>query len=390
MKRLAFILLLSFLPVASHADRGILGAKSYNSPIGCAPDSVFNLVAGSVLNTYATTGPPSTSHSFNILPYYNNGQGASFQLLLDTPTGGLVMATAGLTPLSYFGSLQYSIGGNPDNTGTLGTISEQGTSRVFVHGQQQVAPCASPPCLHNYMFSTSAGGPGIDTNFAIPSANSSQGTFGGISDGSSFYFLQRLTTPVNTTMLWKFDVSGTSTEGFLNVGNIGNRAEFVQDSTFVFFTDGNGNRIQRVEKLGLGSSTFFPISATFLQDPLAYSPVQSAFYLATFAVSTLTIRRYTSDFSTNTHSLVISNEFISPGGLMMDEQAGKLYLVTEPSATTVKRVRRLNPSTLAIEQTLSINLGTNGFVAAPDFSNKYIWISDIGNPSHIQRVRLCT
>lgn len=390
MIRFIFALLLTILPVASHADRGVLGAKSYDSPIGCAPDSVFNLVAGSVLNTYATTSAPTSGHSFNILPYYNNEQGASFQLLIDTPTSSLVMASSGLSPMSYFGSLVFSTGGNPDNNGTYGTISEYGTSRVFLHGQQQVAPCASPPCLHHYMFSTSGGGPGIDINLAFPAANSSQGTFGGISDGSSFYFLQRLTTPANTTMLWKFDISGTSTEGFLNVGNVANRTEFVQDSTFLFFTDSNGNRIQRVEKLGLGSSTFFPITPTFLQDPLAYSPGQSAFYLATSVPGTLTIRRYTADFSANTHNLVIANELISPGGLMMDEQAGKLYLVTEPLATTVKRVRRLNPSTLTSEQTLSINLGTNGFVAAPDFTHKYLWISDIGNPSHIQRVQLCT
>ena len=385
-----FCLLGLFLvPFSSHADRGVLGARSYDSPLGCAPDSVFNLIAGSVLNTFGSVSGPTTLHSFNILPEYNGGQGASFQLV-PNGVGNLVMATSGLQPLSFFGSLQYSTGNNPDVSNTIGTISEPGTDRVFLHGTRVTAPCNATNCLHNYMWSTTGGGPGIDTDFTIGSANANQGTMGGISDGSSFYFLHRLITPVNTTMLWKFDVSGTTTEGFLNVGNVPNRAEFVQDNTYVYFTNSLGNNILRVEKAGVGSFTVFSITPTSLQDQLAFSMNQQAFYLATINAGTLTIRRYTADLSTNTHNLVIGAEVVSPGGLMMDERANKLYLVTEPTATTTKRIRRINPSTMGSEQTLSIDLGTTGFVAAPDFTHRYLWISDVGNPSHIQRIQLCT
>lgn len=389
MKRFIFVLLLALLPIASHAERGIIATQSYDSPLGCARDSVFNLIAGSVLNTYADAGlAAGTDHSFNILPDYNNGQGAAFQLA--TPGSNMVVATAGLSPLSYFGSMQFSTANNPDIGNTFGTISEVGDDRIFLHTTRVTAPCNATNCLHHYIFNTSGGGPAIVTDFTIGSANAGQGTMGGISDGSSIYFLHRLVTPVNTTMLWKFDVSGTTTEGFLNVGNVPNRAEFVQDTTFVYFTNSLGNSVMRVEKAGVGSFTTFSITPTALQDQLAYSTNQQAFYLATLNAGTLTIRRYTSDLATNTHSLVIGAELIAPNGLMMDERAGKLYLVTEPTSTTTKRIRRLNPETLVSEQTLSIDLGTSGFVAAPDFTHRYLWISDVGNPSHIQRIQLCT
>lgn len=389
MKRLLICLLLSLLPAASQAGRDILGAKSYDSPIGCAPDSVFNLIAGSELNTFGSVSAPTTLHSFNILPYYNNGQGAAFQLV---PNGAnnLVMATSGLQPLSYFGSLQYSTLNNPDVSNTIGTISLENTSEVFLHGTRVTAPCNATNCLHNYIWNTSGAGPGIGTDLTFPSVNAGQGTFSGISDGASIYFLHRNQTPPNTTMLWKFDLAGTTSQGFLNVGNVPGRTDFVQDSTYVYFAGSITNSITRVEKASMGSFTTFPITPTSLQDQLTFSVNQQAFYLATINAGTLTIRRYTADLTTNTHNVIIGAEVVSPGGLMMDEQANKLYLVTEPTATTIKRVRRLNPATLGVEQTLSINHGTNGFVAAPDFINKYLWISDVGNPSHIQRVQLCT
>lgn len=388
MTRFILALLLTILPVASHADRGILGAQSYDSPIGCAPDSVFNLVAGSILNTFGSVSAPTTLHSFEILPNYNNGQGAAFQLV-PNGVGNLVMATSGLQPLSYFGSLQYSTGNNPDVSNTIGTIGLTSSSQVFLHGTRSVAPCAATNCLHNYIWDTTGAGPGISTDFTIGSANAGQGTFGGISDGSNIYFLHRLVTPVSTTMLWKFDVAGTTTLGFLNVGNVPNRAEFVQDSSYVYFPNGLTNAIIRVDKSSVTTSTSFNIVPVALQNNLAYSPSQGAFYMATLAGGpVLTIRRYDSTLTTNTHSLVIGNESISPYGLMMDERAQKLYLVTEIPG--FKRIRRINPATLASEQTLSIGTADLNFVAAPDFTHRYLWISDVGNPSHIQRVQLCT
>jgi len=387
MMRFILAFLLTVLPVASHADRGILGAQSYDSPIGCAPDSVFNLIAGSILNTFGSVSGPSTAHSFNILPEYNGGQGASFQLMLNGG-GNLVMATAGLQPMSYFGSLQYSTGNNPDVTNTIGTVSEYSTDRVFLHGTRVVAPCAATNCLHNYVWSTTGAGPGIDTDFTIGSANAGQGTLGGVSDGSSLYFLHRNQTPVNTTMLWQFDISGTTTLGFTNVGNITTR-EMIQDSLSLYFASGIDNTVKRVVKDGLTLSSF-AIAFTGLQDNITLSESQQSFYVATILAGNLTIRRYNSDFTVNTHTLAIGAETPSPYGLMMDERAQKLYLVTEPNGTTIKRIRRIRPNDLALEQTLSIDLGTTGFVAASDFTHRYLWISDVGNPSHIQRVQLCT
>lgn len=388
MKKWILLCVLALLPVSSQAERGILGAQSYDSPIGCAPDSVFNLVAGTILNTFGSVSAPTTAHSFNILPNYNNGQGAAFQLV-PNGVGNLVMATSGLQPLSYFGSLQYSTGNNPDVSNTIGTIGIDGTSQVFLHGTRVVAPCAATNCLHNYIWSTTGAGPGISTDFTIGSANATGGTFGGISDGSNLYFLHRLITPVNTTMLWKFDVAGTTTLGFVNVGNVSNNAEFVQDANYVYFPNSVANSIMRVDKASASTVLSFPITPTTLQNNLAYSLSQGAYYMATLAGGPiLTIRRYDSTLTSNTHSLVIGNESISPYGLMMDERAQKLYLVTEIPG--FKRIRRINPATLASEQTLSIGTADLNFVAAPDFTHRYLWISDVGNPSHIQRVQLCT
>lgn len=377
---------LSGLPAS--AERGILGAQSYDSPLGCAPDSVFNLVAGSTLNTFASASGASNAHEFKLIPSYNNQQGASYQVMLNG-AGNLVVATAGLQPLSYFGSLQYSTGNNPDVTNTIGTVAINSLERLFIHGTRVVAPCGATNCLHNWLFDTTGAGPGINTDFTIGSANAGQGTFGGVessTDGTVF-FLHRLITPVNTTMLWQFDANVTTTLAFTNVGNVSTR-QMTQDSTYVYFTNAATNQIVRAAKSGMALTTF-NITPTSLQDNLAYSTVENAFYLATVdGTPTLRIRRYDSAFTTNTATAVIGNETIAPYGLMVDDAAQKLYLVTEIAG--FKRVRRINLSSMVIEQTLSIATGTSGFVAAPDFTHKYLWISDMGNPSHIQRVQLCT
>ena len=372
--------------VKASADRGILGAQSYDSPLGCAPDSVFNLVAGTTLNTFASVSAASTAHSFVIVPNYNNGQGAAFQVMLNG-AGNLVTATAGLRPSSYFGSLQYSTGNNPDVTNTIGVIAEQTTSRMFLHGTKVVAPCNATNCLHNYVWSTTGAGPGIDTDFPIGSANAGQGTMGGVSDGTNLYFLHRLVTPVNTTMLWVFDVTGTTTVNFVNVGNVTTR-EMVQTSSSVYYVDAAAGQVSSVNKTSMAISNF-PIAFTSLQDNIAYYLNEDSFYLATISGGpTLTIRKYNGNFSSNTANLVIGNETPAPYGLMVDERAQKLYLVTEVPG--FKRVRRINLSTLTTEQTLSIATTTTGFLAAPDFDYRNLWISDVGNPSHIQRVQLCT
>lgn len=378
-------LLLSGIP--ADAKRGILGAMSYDSPLGCAPDSVFNLIAGTTLNTFASaTTTPSTAHSFNILPNYNGGQGTAFQTMITT-TSNIIVSTAGLRPSSFFGSLQYSTANNPDVTNTIGTISLESTDSIFLHGTRVTAPCNATNCLHNWIFDTTGAGPGIDTDFTIGSANAGQGTLGGVSDGTNLYFLHRLITPVNTTMLWVFDQAGTTTINFTNVGNIVTR-EMVQSADSVYFVNSAGGSVTRAMKDGLTLSSF-PITFSTLSDNIAYSASQGAFYLATISAGPiLTIRRYNADFSSNTHNLVIGNESPSPFGLMMDERAQKLYLVTELPG--FKRIRRINPATLASEQTLSIATSTTGFVAAPDFNYRNLWISDVGNPSHIQRVQLCT
>lgn len=388
MKTLAIVLLCFMLGASSvSAERGILGAMSYDSPLGCAPDSVFNLIAGTTLNTFASaTTTPSTAHSFNILANYNGGQGAAFQTMVTT-TGNIIISTAGLRPSSFFGSLQYSTANNPDVTNTIGTISLESTDSIFLHGTRVTAPCNATNCLHNWIFNTTGAGPGVDTDFTIGSANAGQGTMGGVSDGTNLYFLHRLITPINTTMLWVFDQAGTTTINFTNVGNIVSR-EMVQSADSVYFVNAAGGSVSRAVKDGLALSSF-PIAFSTLTDNISYSASQAAFYIATISAGpTLTIRRYNDNFSTNTHNLVIGNETPSPFGLMMDERAQKLYLVTELPG--FKRIRRINPATLANEQTLSIATTTTGFVAAPDFNYRNLWISDVGNPSHIQRVQLCT
>lgn len=370
----------------ARSERAVIGAMGYDSPLGCAPDSTFNLVAGFTLDTFSTISAPSTAHSFEILSNYNGGQGASFQVMLNG-AGTLVTASAGLRPLSFFGNLQYSTANNPDVTNTIGTVALQGSDQMFLHGTNVVGGCAGPNCLHNYLWSTTGAGPGIDLNFTIGSANAAQGTLGGTTDGSNIYFLHSVATPPNTTMLWVFDVSATTTLGFLNVGSIVTR-EMIQSADSLYFVNGAGNSVEKVTKIGLARSSF-PIAFSSLQDNIAYSASQDAFYIATISGGpTLTIRRYNGNFSANTHNLVIGNEVPSPYGLMMDERAQKLYLVSEIGG--IKRIRRINPATLATEQTLSIPTLTNGFIAAPDFPFKNLWISDIGAPSHIQRIQLCT
>lgn len=388
MLRLIILGLCLILVAPSQAAQGILGAQSYDSPLGCAPDSVFNLVAGTTLNTFASASSASSAHEFKLIPSYNNGQGASYQVMLNG-VGNLVVATAGLQPAFYFGSLQYSTANNPDVTNTIGTVAITSLERLFIHGTRVTAPCAATNCLHNWLFDTTGAGPGINTDFTIGSANAGQGTMSGVqssTDGTVF-FLHRLVTPVNTTMLWQFDQNVTTTLAFTNVGNVTTR-EMAQDTNFVYFTNAATNQIVRAAKNGMALTTF-NITPTSLQDNLVYSSAQNSFYMATVSVGpTLTIRQYDSTLTTNLNNLVIGNETLAPYGILMDDTALKLYVVTEVPG--FKRVRRINPGTMALEQTLSIATGTTGFVAASDFTNRNLWISDMGNPSHIQRIQLCT
>jgi hypothetical protein len=388
MIRLIILSLCLLLVGPAQAARGILGAQSYDSPLGCAPDSTFNLVAGTTLNTFASASGASSAHEFKLIPDYNNGQGASYQVMLNG-VGNLVVATAGLQPSSYFGSLQYSTANNPDVTNTIGTVAITSLERLFIHGTRVTAPCAATNCLHNWLFDTTGAGPGINTDFTIGSANAGQGTMGGVqssTDGTVF-FLHRLVTPVNTTMLWQFDQNVTTTLAFVNVGNVTTR-EMTQDTGHVYFTNAATNQIIRATKDGMVLTTF-NITPTSLQDNLVYSTSQNSFYLATVAGGPiLTIRQYNTDFSSNLNNLVIGNETLTPFGILMDNTALKLYIVTEVPG--FKRIRRVNPGTLAVEQTLSIATGTSGFVSASDFTHRNLWISDMGNPSHIQRIQLCT
>lgn len=388
MKKWILLCVLALLPVSSQAERGILGAQSYDSPIGCAPDSVFNLVAGSTLNTFGDPNiVPGTNHQFKLIPEYNGGQGASFQIMPSTIGSNLFIATSGLQPLSFFGSLQYSTGNNPDVTNTIGSIAVPQSEKVFIHGTRVVAPCGATNCLHNWLFSTTGAGPGVDTDFTIGSANAAQGSLGGVNAGSSLFFLHRLNTPVNTSMLWEFDLNGTTTLAFTNVGNI-NTTEMAQDTDYVYFVDGITNSVKRVSKVGM-VITSFAITPVSLINQLDRSSTENSFYLATISGGPiLTIRKYNNTLSVNTANAILGNETLSPFGLMVDERAQKLYVVTEIPG--FKRVRRINLSTMAVEQTLSIATATTGFVAASDFNHRYLWISDIGNPSHIQRVQLCT
>lgn len=390
MKRLITVLFLCLALSSLPADAGrmIIGSQSFDSPFGCAPDSVFNLVAGTTLNTFASASGASNAHEFKIIPSYNNQQGAAYQVMLNG-AGNLVVATSGLQPAAYFGSLQYSTANNPDVTNTIGTVAIDSLERLFVHGTKVVAPCNATNCLHNWLFDTTGAGPGINTDFAIGSANAGQGTMGGVqstTDGTIF-FLHRLITPVNTTMLWQFDANVTTTLAFTNVGNVTTR-EMTQDSNYVYFTNAATNQVIRAAKTGMTLTTF-NITPTSLQDNLVYSPALNSFYLATVAVGPiLTIRQYDSALSTNVNNLVIGNETLAPYGIMVDDTALKLYVVTELPG--FKRIRRINPGTMALEQTLSIATGTTGFVAASDFTHRNLWISDMGNPSHIQRIQLCT
>jgi len=392
MKTLIIILLCFMLGASSvSAERGILGAMSYDSPLGCAPNSVFNLVAGTILNTTSTASVGNILHSLTIFPNYNNGQGVAYQSMQGTSgNASITIATSGLHPTSYFGSLQYSTSGVPDISNSIGAVGIQSLQRLFIHGTRQTAPCNVTQCLHNWLFDTTGSGPGINTDFTIASANAGQSTLGGVqstTDGTVF-FLHRLSTPPNSTMLWQFDENVTTTLAFLNVGNVITR-EMAQDTNAVYFTRSSTNQVIKVEKIGM-ALTAFNITPTSLADNLVYSASQNSFYLATITGGpSLTIRQYNSTFSSEINNLVLGNEAIIPSGILSDEAASKLYIITEVPG--FKRIRRVNPSTLTIEQTLSIPTGLVNFVAASDFTHKSLWISDANSSqAHIQRVQLCT
>jgi hypothetical protein len=189
-------------------------------------------------------------------------------------------------------------------------------------------------------------------------------------------------------MLWQFDENVTTTLAFLNVGNVITR-EMAQDTNAVYFTRSSTNQVIKVEKIGM-ALTAFNITPTSLADNLVYSASQNSFYLATITGGpSLTIRQYNSTFSSEINNLVLGNEAIIPSGILSDEAASKLYIITEVPG--FKRIRRVNPSTLTIEQTLSIPTGLVNFVAASDFTHKSLWISDANSSqAHIQRVQLCT
>ena len=352
----------------------IIGAQSYDSPIGCAPDSVFNLVAGTEITTLASTngGSPEV-HGFTVT------NGVAFQIPVASINADMWVATSTIQPVSFIGSLQFNTAGVPDIRSAYSPIPISG-DKILLHVAASGPTCGGTSCLHLYIFNS---GPAIDTTIVFPSLAVGAGEGGGIYDGTHYFFINN-TSSGSGRLLFKFD-SGLSFIQSINVGNV--TSDVVDDGVNVWIVNQILPGLSSINKDTMIRTNFtVPAVSSSAQRNIQINRATGDKYIIDGA-GTFTVKRISSS-NVVTGNISIGTDVPNQGALMYDERAQKLYVVADNVGN--KRIRRINPFTFTVEQTLTIPSGNSNYSSAPDFIHKFIWISDVDTPSHVQRVQLCT
>ena len=374
MKKLILAVLCLFLGgLPAAADRGIIGAMSYDSPLGCAPDSIFNLISGTEINTLlSTSGGSNTRHGFLVT------DDISYQMARAITNSNLWVAASNLSPVSFINSLQFVTASVPDEGGVYNPSLSTEKNQIFVVAVGTAATCGGNRCPHLYRFNSA---PAATVSFLLNGYSIGAGETFSIFDGLHYFFVTNNSSG-SSRILFKLD-SGLSVVGTATIGNVFSElVDFNSSVWFVNQTTGPGLSFVNKESLSQTNIAVAGLSAG-MNSNLAINTLTGAKYV----VDGVTVKMISSS-NVVVNSFGIGTETVGPRGLMMDEKAQKLYLVSD--AIGNKRIRRINPDTFAIEQTLSVPTGNSAFSSAPDFIHKYLWISSVDTPSTIQRIQLCT
>lgn len=358
-------------------------------PVGCTPSSTFNIVAGSSVTTYSTGGATST-HGFGVATRYQNYIGAAFQVGRDTTGGELFVGSVVFSPPRFTTSIEFSTANNPVVNNTYGTIIDQTNSRALVHATRVVAPCAGTNCLQLLLYSTTDSTPVLVSDVTFSSLTAGQGTFGGVADGTYFYFLQRNAAATATNV---FQFTQDSSLTFVNSASIGNISPngMVDDGTNLWIVNSTGITMVRINKTTL-ATTAFPITSISgtLTDQVGYDAVNNHFYVATTNAGITTVRQLNgTTFAGTGLTNSLGTETLLTDGIMVDAVAGKLYLATDVTGTTA-RLRRYALNTFGAEQTTSFVSGQPTTNAGQDYIHKRIWTSGIGSPGYVVPFTLCS
>ena len=359
-------------------------------PTGCGPASTFDIVPGTVTSTFSTGGA-SIGHDFVVTPKYQNYVGAVFQVARDTTGAELFIGSViSRSPATFTASIEFSTANNPVVSNTHGTIADTTNSRVLIHATRVVAPCAGTNCLQLLLYSTNDSTPVLVSDVTFSAIDASQGSLGGVYDGTYWYFFQRdgLTA---TTNIFQFNTdTGLTIVTGASIGNI-NPSVMIDDGTSLLAINTAGTTLLQINRTSL---VVTPLSITgisgTLTDQLAYDPTANVLYVATTNVGVTTLRQInrTTGVATGV-TASLGTETLLHQGLQVDVNAGKLYAATDVTGTTT-RLRRYNAQTMSAEETDSSVVGQPSSTAAPDFIHKRLWFSGAGSPGFVQPFQLCS
>lgn len=360
-------------------------------PIGCGPGSTFDLVPGSTTTTYSTGGA-STGHSFVVTPNYANYIGAAFQSARDT-TGAeafIGAVTFRGSPATFTSSIEWTTANVPMVSNTYAIVADVQNSRVLLHGTRVTAPCNVTNCLQLQLYNTSDVAVGLISDVTFSSIDASQGSLGGVSDETHYYFFQRDGTTA-TTNIFKFlkDTSLTIVTG-TSIGNI-SPAVMIDNGTEILALNVAGVALLHINKesLAITSQTLTGFSGS-LTDEIAYDGVNGHYYVATTNLGVTTLRQINATTGAATGvTASLGTELLLQYGLQADVTAGKLYAATDVTGTTT-RIRRYALNTMTPEQTQSSVIGQPTTNAAQDFIHKRFWFSGAGSPGVVQPYTLCS
>jgi len=360
-------------------------------PIGCTPASTFNIVPGAGTLTFSTGGG-AVADSFVFAPNYQNYIGAAFQVARDTTGAELFIGSViARSPAFFTASIEFSTANNPFVSNTHGIVLDTQNSRVLFHGTRVVAPCNVTNCLQLQLYGTNDSTPFLVSDITFSGLTVGQGTLGGVSDDSFFYFAQRNVSSTATTVYKFTKDAGLSFVNSVSIGNVSS-VEMLDDGTNLLVVDVIGFGIVRLNKTSLTAPTTLTLTGFggSLNTNLAYDGVNNHYYVASTSAGVTTIRQINATTGAATGvTQSIGTELLLINGIQVDLSAGKLYVGTGVSGVS-STIRRYALNTMAAEEAETGVLGISLFNMAQDFIHKRLWVSGGGSPGAVQQYTLCS
>jgi len=378
------LLLLTSFPLSASSVTNIIGTAVSNPlpPTGSCAGLTFNLQDISTTNTF-DTGLGSGGNSFRSAPQLSVAWGAASSTGQGIRLGMVNLATPGL-----ISQAQLNVNNNdPDATNSFSAFFNSINNQIYLPLSQVVAPCNVTPCLHvKRATATTIIG---DTVFSSTRHDAAPDIAHAVDTAS--IFIQTFDSSVNQATLRKFtnpDLIAGCTTALDAAGGVVD--QWADDGLFLYGPKRGTSVIYRVNKSTCALTSFTIVGAALLQSAIT---TDTANLYAFGAVSGGVAHLYKIPIASMTLSATLNlgaTEIGSSQGLSYDGVNNKVYFLSDTGAGPWI-FRRIDPSPFAIAQSISnTDGGRTGWVGAPDFLHLRYWFQDVGTPSHLHQILLCS